>query len=95
MLIKNGLQITDAVNCGEDFYALDHHNVAKNALKTMEQLGGNYYDYDTDEGMTADQVDELVEEYERYSEWNDDCIGDLKAYFPKIEKWWELNTGDY
>lgn len=117
---KNGLQITDAVNCGEDFYALDHHNVAKNALKTMEQLGGNYYeydnlpgnadvivslneddnlyyfdDYDTDEGMTAEQVDELVADYERYSEWIDDCIGDLKAYFPKIEERWELNSGAY
>ncbi len=90
---KNGLQITDAVNCSDNFYALDHRNAAKNALKTMEQLGqffyhydnlqgnadvivslneddGLYYfdDYDTDEGMTDEEVDELVAEYARYSE---------------------------
>jgi len=117
---KNGLQITDAVKCSEDFYALDHHNVAKGALKTMEQLGDNYYeydnlpgnadvivslneddglyyfdDYDTDEGMTAEEVDELVADYARYSEWIDDCIDDLKAYFPKIDERWELNSGAY
>ena len=117
---KNRLQITDAVNCSEGFYALDHYNVAKNALKMMEQLGGNYYEYDnlpgnadvivslnedsnlyyfddyeTDEGMTAEEVDELRSDYERYSEWIDDCIDELRKFFPKIGESWELNSGAY
>lgn len=116
---KNGLQITDAVNCSEDFYALDHHNVIKNALKTMEQLGDNYCEYDhlpgnadlsvspneddglyyfddfdTDEGMTAEEIEELRSTYERYDEWIEDCEGDLRAFFPKLESW-ELNSGAY
>ena len=116
---KNGLQITDAVKCSENFYALDHHNIAKLALKTMEQLGINYYeydnlqgtadvfvslneddglyyfdDYDTDEGMTSEEVDELRLDYEKYSEWIEDCANDLRAYFPKLETW-ELNSGAY
>lgn len=116
---KNGLQITDAVQCSENFYALDHHNVAKLALKTVEQLGINYYeydnlqgtadvfvslneddglyyfdDYDTDEGMTSEEVDELRSDYEKYSEWIEDCANDLRAYFPKL-KTWELNSGAY
>jgi hypothetical protein len=116
---KNEMLDTVDLNCSEAFYELDHNNVVKNVLKTMDQLGDFYYqydnlqgnadvlvtlnegdglyyfvDFDCDEGMTAEEVEELVAEYARYSEWIDDCEDDLKAYFPKLESW-ELNSGLY
>lgn len=116
---KNGLPDSADLKCSENFYSLDHNNIVKNALKTMDQLGDFYYqydnlqgnadvlvtlndddglyyfdDFDSDEGMTAEEVEELVAEYARYSEWIDDCESDLRAYFPKLESW-ELNSGLY
>jgi hypothetical protein len=113
----NSLGKDFGIECSDDFDRLDHNNVIRNVLKTTEQLGELYYEYDSlkgnsdvivtlqddglfylddydEEGMTIEEVNELRNDYEKYSEWIDDCISDLKAYFPKIDVW-DLNSGAY
>lgn len=113
----NNLDKNFSVRCSDDFARLDHNNVIRQVLKTTEELGENYYEYDSlkgnsevlvtlnddglyyfddydEEGMTIEEVNELRNDYEKYSEWIDDCISDLKSYFPKIDTW-DLNSGAY
>ena len=113
----NSLDKNFSVGCSNDFARLDHNNVIRMVLKTTEELGEHYYEYDSlkgnsdvivtlhddglyyfddydEDGMTIEEVSELRKDYEKYSEWIDDCVSELKSYFPKIDIW-ELNSGAY
>lgn len=80
---------------GQNYYEYDNlKGNADVAVSLNEEDDLYYFDYFDEEGMTEEEVKSLRNDYENYSEWIDDCIKDLRKFFPKIEDH-ELNTGAY
>lgn len=80
---------------GENYFEYDNLKGNADVNVTLNKHDGLYYldDFD-EEGMTATEVKELEQEYERRREWIADCVSELQQIFPKLEDW-DLNTGDY
>ena len=91
-VIQNVLKTTK--HLGEFYY--EYHSLKGNSdvIVTLRDNGLYYFDDYDEDGMTIEELNELKNDYEKYSEWIDDCVSELKSYFPKINIW-DLNSGAY
>ena len=55
---------------------------------------GLHYIEGDDEGYTTEQINEFIEKYREYQQYEDEAMKMIKVFFPQCERG-ELNTGDY
>lgn len=88
--------IREMTQLGRNYFEYDHLKGNSEVFVTLNKNDGLFYfdDFDGEDGMTEEEVNDLREEYANYIEWIEDNISDLRPFFPKIEDS-ELNTGAY
>jgi hypothetical protein len=92
-IVKNTLKEVEIL--GSNFF--EHCNLRGNAdvyVEINNDDGLYYFEGEDEDGLTEEEVEELRAEYEKYDEWIDDSIRELREFFPMIEDW-ELSTGDF
>jgi hypothetical protein len=64
------------------------------ALNENNIRDGLHYIEDEDDGYTTEQINEFIEKYREYQQYEDEAMKMIKVFFPQCERG-ELNTGDY
>lgn len=82
---------------GNSFFEQDHLPYIEDlySLKEAEPNEEGLYDLDGyDDGVSLQEINDLIEEYEDHQNSINDSIGLLQCFFPELSEG-ELNTGDY